>query len=503
MELAGSSMDLYQEYISQMRQIADIRNAAAVLQWDEETYLPPRGAGFRGQQLATLSVLSHGLFTSAPLGNLLDELIRRNDLAELEKRNVELSREDYTRQKKLDKDFVRKKSETISRCFHSWIEARRENKYSLFEPDLDLLVQLKRQEAELLGYAGHPYDALLDEYEKGCTVSQLEGLFGNILQPLRELLDRIRDAEQVEDSFLLRFYPRQQQWDFGIRIIRELGFDFEAGRQDLSEHPFTTSFNKNDVRITTRVDENNFGKMLWSCIHETGHGLYEQGLPESGYGLPSGEYASLSIHESQSRIWENNVGRNRAFWKFHFPGLQEYFPAQLGDTDLDGFYKGINRVAPSLIRTEGDELTYHFHVIIRYQLEKLLIEGTIGTKEIPDYWNAHYAQYLGILPPDDRSGCLQDVHWSHGSFGYFPTYSLGSFYAAQFYAAVKKAHPGFEEEMEKGNTGSLLDWLRTHIYPYGKLLNSEELCLKATGEKLNCQYFLSGILDKYTKIYKL
>jgi carboxypeptidase Taq len=503
MELLTSSKDLYLDYRNQMRQIADIKNAMAVLQWDEETYLPPKGAAFRGQQIATLTACAHQQFTALPFGELLRELVYREDLSEEEKRNVALSWEDYSKQRKLSSPFIRLKSETVSRCFHAWIEARKENSFRLFEKDLESLILLKKQEADMLGYVSHPYDALLDEYEKGCTVSMLDAIFGQIFQPLKKILDRIMRAKQVDDSFLYGFYPKKAQWDFGIHLIGQLGFDFDAGRQDISEHPFTTSFNKNDVRITTRIDENNFGKMLWSCIHETGHALYEQGLPESEYGLPLGEFTSLSIHESQSRLWENNIGRQHGFWKYHYPALQKVFPSQLNKTDLLAFYKGINRVQPSFIRTEADELTYHFHIMVRYELEKLLMEGSIKVREIPAFWNAHYAKYLGLEVPDDKNGCLQDVHWSHGSFGYFPTYSIGSLYAAQFYSAANKANPGLEKSIENGDTSSLLNWLHLHIHRFGKKFNSEDLCMQACGEKLNYQYFLDAILDKYTKIYNL
>jgi carboxypeptidase Taq len=281
-----------------------------------------------------------------------------------------------------------------------------------------------------------------------------------------------------------------------------MGFDFGAGRQDLSEHPFTTSFSRNDVRITTRIDENDFSHMTWSCIHEAGHALYEQGLPEEQYGLPLGEYASLSIHESQSRLWENNIGRSFSWWQYWYPLLQRAFPAQLGKWSHEQFYKGINKVGPSLIRTEADELSYHFHVMIRYELEKGLIEGSISVPDIPAYWKEQYANYLGMEVPDDKRGCLQDVHWSHGSFGYFPTYSLGSFYAAQLFAAAEKQVNSLSKDVSEGNTEPLLTWLRQNVHRFGRQYTSEEICLRATGETLNIQHFLRYLLDKYNKIYK-
>ncbi len=286
-----------------------------------------------------------------------------------------------------------------------------------------------------------------------------------------------------------------------MEMIKQLGFDFEAGRQDIAEHPFTTNFSSQDVRLTTRIDENDFSNMTWSCIHECGHGLYEQGLPVTFYGLPLGEYTSLSIHESQSRLWENNVGRSLNNWRYFYPVAQQYFPEQLNDVSLQQFYKGINKVQPSFIRTEADELTYHFHVLIRYELEKKLLEGTLQTKDIPAYWNEQYNKLLGVNVPEDRQGCLQDVHWSHGSFGYFPTYSLGSFYAAQFFAAAQKNIPNLTLSITNGNYKPLLEWLRTSVHVHGRRFTSEELCERITGETLNIDYFMRYATDKYKDIY--
>lgn len=425
MNLTKSSKELYSDYTDRMQKIADIKYSAAVLQWDQETYLPAKGADFRSRQLATLSELAHEWTVAPSLGQLLQTLNERSDLQEDEKRNIELSLEDYGKQKKFSPAFIRRLSEASSRCFHAWIQARSANSFSPFQDELQHLVQLKREEAELAGYTEHPYNALLDQYEKGATVALLDRVFSQVRTPLKELLDRISGRPQVNDSFLRGEYPKQKQWDFGMGLIRQLGFDLEAGRQDLSEHPFTTSFNPEDVRITTRIDEYDFGNMTWSCIHETGHGLYEQGLPPQYYGLPLGEFASLSIHESQSRLWENNIGRSRRWWTTIYPRLQALFPGQLGFISLEQFYKGINKVQPSLIRTESDEVSYHFHVMIRYELEKQLIQGSLPVKGIPEWWNESYKTWLGVTVPDDKRGCLQDVHWSHGSFGYFPTYSLG------------------------------------------------------------------------------
>jgi len=501
MILTKSTADLYNDYKERMEKIADVKYSAAVLQWDQETYLPPKGAEFRGRQLATLSEIAHEWFIDPALGQLLQDLHGRSDLDDSQRRNVDLSLEDYDKQKKFTPAFIRKLSEATSRSFHSWLQARNENSFTRFRPDLDQLVQLKKEEAELAGYQHHPYNALLDQYEKGATITLLDKVFTEIRTPLRDLLRTIASRPQVDDSFLHGHFPKQEQWNFGMGLIKKLGFDFEAGRQDLSEHPFTTNFNSRDVRITTRVDENDFNHMTWSCIHETGHALYEQGLPAEQYGLPLGEYASLSIHESQSRLWENNIGRSLSWWKTIYPGLQKTFPNQLNPVTAEEFYKGINKAQPSLIRTESDEVSYHFHVMIRYELEKRLIGGELKTEDIPAWWNENYATWLGVTVPDDKRGCLQDVHWSHGSFGYFPTYSLGSFYAAQLFAAANAQISGLQNNIEKGDTSKLLDWLRTNIHQYGRRYTSEELCAKATGKTLDISYFLTYLLEKYRNIY--
>ncbi|MEP7236943.1 MAG: carboxypeptidase M32 [Ferruginibacter sp.] len=496
-----NSKELYNHYKTKMQKIADVKYASAVLQWDQETYLPPKGKDFRGRQLATLSEMAHQQFTEDATGALLNELVTKNDLSDKEQKNVQLSLEDYTKSKKLSSDFVRKMSETVNSSFHAWIQARKENSFACFEKPLDALIQLKKQEADMLGYQHHPYNALMNDYDKGLTVAIIDKVFADLKPQLSSLLNKIKNKTQVDNSFLQQHFDKDKQWQFGIEILKQMHFDFEAGRQDISEHPFTTNFNNSDVRITTRIDEHDFGNMLWSCIHEGGHALYEQGLPAAEYGLPLSEYCSLSIHESQSRLWENCVGRGLAFWQHNMPLAKKYFPKQFNEISTGQFYKSINKVQPSLIRTEADELTYHFHVMIRYDIEKMLIDGSIKTKDIPAYWNEHYEKYLGIKVPDDKNGCLQDVHWSHGSFGYFATYSLGSLYAAQMYAAVCRQNPSLENELALGNSAHLLQWLRQQIYEHGRYYTSEALCSRATGETLNSKYFMDYANKKYNDIY--
>ncbi len=496
-----STAKLYTIYKTKMQKIADLKYASAVLQWDQETYLPPKGNDFRGQQIATLSEIAHQLFTDKKIGELLEDLIAREDLTASEKRNIELSNEDYKRNIKLSAAFVRQLSETVNQSYHAWAKARKENSFALFEKPLNELVKLKKQEADMLGYEQHPYNALMNDYDKGLTVSKVDSLFNELKPPLLNLLDSLKNKKSIDHSFLFQEFKKDNQWEFGLEILKRIGFDFEAGRQDISLHPFTTNFSSKDVRVTTRIDEHDFGNMTWSCLHEGGHALYEQGLPADQYGLPLGEYCSLSIHESQSRLWENCIGRGLPFWQHNFKLLTNAFPNQFENINIEKFYKGINNVSPSLIRTEADELTYHFHVMIRYEIEKMLIEGSLKTKDIPACWNEMYQKYLGIKVPDDNRGCLQDIHWSHGSFGYFATYSLGSLYAAQLYSTIEKKYPTISKDLAVGNIKNIQGWLQEEIYCNGRFFSSEELCKKATGEILQSNYFIQYATKKFSEIY--
>lgn len=496
----NNTKNIYNQYVEYLQKVADIKYSIAVLQWDQETYMPSGGTEARAKQIATLSEMAHKLLTNVYFANILQELLAKNDLSEVEQMNVNLSWEDYSKQKKYSASFVRKLSELTSVAFNKWVDARAKNNFSIFLPSLQQLVNLKKQETNILGYNQHPYDALLNEHEKGCTVNFLDRIFQEIEQPLTQLLALVQSLPEIDNSFLFQHFDKDKQWEWGIFLLDHLGFDFNAGRQDISEHPFTTNFSARDVRITTRVDERDFGNMTWSCLHELGHALYEQGLPNEQYGLPCGEYTSLSIHESQSRFWENNIGRSLGFWQHYYPILKQYFPNQLQNISLDKFYKGINKIVPSFIRTEADELTYHFHVKIRYDIEKDLMTGECNVKDVPSIWNIQYKKYLGVTVKDDKQGCLQDVHWSHGSFGYFPTYSLGSFYAAQFYNFAKKDIFCLEDDLSKGNTEKILSWLRKNIHCFGRRYNSHDLCEKITGKGLDTSHFLNYLSNKINNI---
>ncbi|WP_235297046.1 carboxypeptidase M32 [Portibacter marinus] len=496
-------MSKYDKYVAHMRKIADVGHSIAVLSWDKEVNLPKNGAAIRGQQVSTLSGISHELFTRESFGELLNELMTDESLDAKQSKNVQVTQREYDKATKFDEAFVIQRSKLISTAYHAWLTAQEANDFSKYIPALSDLVDIKREEAGILGYDDHPYDALLDLYEPGSKVATLDPLFEDVRNELVPFIKKIRQASQVDHSFLKQYYDKDKQWEFGLKLLREMGYDFESGRQDLSPHPFTITFSSQDVRVTTRIDEHDFANMCWSCIHEGGHALYEQGTKIIDYGLPTGGAISLGIHESQSRLWENHVGRSKEYWEHYYGELQRLFPDNLGNVSLDQFYTGINRVAPNFIRTEADELHYHFHVMIRYELEKRLINGDLPVNDLKHEWNSLYEKFLAVQIPDDNRGILQDVHWAHGSFGYFPTYSIGSFYAAQFFSEAVHSIPDLKTKISDGDTSELLDWLRKNIHQHGRLYEAEELCVKLTGEKLNFKYFMDYAKKKYNDIYNL
>lgn len=492
----------YNQYLEIMRKKADVDFSIAVLSWDKEVYLPKKGAALRAQQVATLEGISFEIFADKSFGKLLKTLNKnKKQLKKKQARNVELTLQDYERNQKLDKEFVMRRSQTVSKAYHAWLAAREANDYSKYQESLGELVKIKREEAEKIGYKKHPYDALMDEFEPGMTVAKVDILFKDVREKLVAFTSQLRKRKQVKNDFLSKKYPKDKQWDLGLKLLKNMGYDFDAGRQDVSPHPFTTSFGPDDVRVTTRIDERDLANMVWSCIHEGGHALYEQGLLLKEYGLPCGTFCTLGIHESQSRLWENHVGRSLEYSKAHFNKFQKAFPKPLGEISAKDFYKGVNKVAPNFIRTEADELHYHFHVMIRYEIEKALIEGTIEVKDLDKYWNKQYKNYLGVKVPDANQGILQDVHWAFGAFGYFPTYSLGSFYAAQFFAQAEKDIPNLKKQIAKGDNAALLAWLRKKIHRHGKYYSAEDLCKKVTGEALNFDYFMAYAEEKFGGIY--
>lgn len=486
-----------------MKEIADIQSASSLLQWDQETYMPNGSANFRSRQIATLSGIAHEKFVSGEISDLVNGLLEFNTIDPLYQRSLLRIRKDLDRKEKLNRNFVEKLSQSISTAYQYWEKARQSNDFNLFSSQLNTLVKLKKEECEFIGYEANPYDVLLDEYEPGMKKIRLDEIFSTLLPQLRELLDRIKNApHQPNDEFLRGQFDSKAQWEMGIEILSGIGYDFNRGRQDISTHPFTITTSPDDVRITTRISENNIQEMLWSCLHEAGHAMYEQGLSANSYGLPGSEAASLGIHESQSRLWENQIGREFPFWKAHYSTIQQTFSKAFGSVELSDFYRAINLVEPGFIRTNADELTYHFHVYIRFKIECLLIEDKLQVSDLEDAWNTMYQEFLGLTPKNCLDGILQDVHWAHGSFGYFPTYSLGSLYAAQFYNSAVEQIPNLENQLEEGNTAQLLQWLKKNIYEKGRLYDSEEICTMATGSGLNPNIFMSYLNKKYQSVYQ-
>lgn len=495
----------YQEYVQHLRKVQDINSALALLHWDHEVNAPSKSASFRGQQIATLSALAHEYSTGSKFGALLKKLHTQQEALEDEQAaNIRLSWEQYQKSVKLPTSFVRNFSSAKTNAYQAWITARKANDFELYKDALHVIVELLHQKVEYLGYEGHPYNALLDEYERGATVQQLDKLFADVREELVPFTRSVQESgTATSTAFLQQHFDEDQQWQLGLDLLAQMGFDFEAGRQDRSEHPFTMSLAPTDVRVTTRIDANNPMDMIGSCIHEGGHALYEMGLPSEQYGLPLGLATSLGIHESQSRLWENHVGLSKAYWETNFPRFKSYFPEALKDIELDDFYKAINQVNPNFIRTTADELHYHLHVLVRYEIEKGLIEDRYKVADLEEIWNQKYKLYLGVDVPDANRGVLQDIHWAEGLFGYFPTYSLGSFYAAQFYSKAQADVPLLGQQIALGNCQPLLTWLRNNIHQYGQRYTSEELCEQATGEGLDLKYFVEHIHEKYGEIYQL
>lgn len=495
--------ELYEKYRLKLQRVTDIGSAQALMNWDQEIYMPPGGAAFRAQQLSTLAGIAHEMSIDKELGVLISQLLNDSSLGEVEKKNIKQSKIDFDKRTKLPTEFVEEMSRAISEAFQAWQEAKKKDDFSIYAPKLEKIVELKLREAEFLGYEEHPYDALIDLYEPGMTASMVTKVFEDVMPGLKSLLEEIKNQPQLSDELMYQEYDKDKQWDFSLFLLEQMGYDFNRGRQDISSHPFTIHFNSDDVRVTTRVNENDLAEILWSTIHEGGHALYEQGIPSDQYGLPAGEYISLGVHESQSRLWENNVGRSLEYWQKNFPLLQRSFPEQLGSYSVGEFYKAMNKVQPSLIRTSADELTYHFHIYIRFVIEKELLEKKLKVSELPARWNSLYKEYLGEDVPSDAKGVLQDIHWSHGSFGYFPTYSLGSFYAAQFFNRAEETIDDLRGKISRGELKELLSWLRANIHRFGKQFTAVELCEKVTGKKLDSEYFLEYARKKFRALYNI
>jgi carboxypeptidase Taq len=499
---------------AKLLEIQRINSAASLLSWDQETYMPAGGGEARAEQISTLQGIAHQKLIAPDFERLLDAWIdpeageiRDSPGEAWDEPARSLLREvwrDFSRAKKLPSDFVVTLSRECSLAQQVWTEAKDNRAFSQFLPNLRTVLGLKRQEAEYLGYRDSPYNALLDTYEPGSTIAALRPLFAQIKGRLVPLLKKIQQSSvQIDDTMLFHTFDQARQLEFGRMVLIAMGYDFERGRLDLSAHPFTTSFHPTDVRVTTRVHEHDLQSCLFSCIHEGGHGLYDQGLDPRYFGTPLGDSVSLGIHESQSRMWENCVGRSRAFWRFFFPMLQATFHHQLRGLDEEQFYAAINRVKPSLIRVEADELTYNLHIMLRFEIEQDLIEGRTRPEDLPGIWNRKMEEYLGIVPSNDADGVLQDVHWSFGAFGYFPTYTLGNLYSVQFYQQAKLEIPHLEDEIAAGQLMVLRHWLGQKIHRWGRMFTPDHLAQRVTGRSLDPEPFLSYVEQKYGELYGL
>jgi carboxypeptidase Taq len=487
-------------------EISDLNHAAALLSWDQQTYMPPGGAEERGFQLSTLAKLIHQRATSDVSGQLLEDLNAHLDGLDPESDDAALIRfahHEYLKMTRVPEKLVAETAQVTTVAHEAWVRARQASDFSIFQPYLEQVVDLRRQYAQCFAPYDHIYDPLLDDFERGMKTADVQAIFNELRPQQVALIQAISESKQVDDSFFKQDYPEQAQWDFGVEVITRFGYDWKRGRQDKAPHPFTTSFSIDDVRITTRFDPQRVGTALFGTMHEAGHALYELGVDSSLMRTPLANGASLALHESQSRMWENLVGRSLPFWKHFFPRLQEMFPTQLKNVDLMTFYKGINKVAPTMIRVEADEATYNLHIMLRLELEIAMMEGTIAVADLPDAWNARMKEYLGITPPNDALGVLQDVHWSAGLIGYFPTYALGNLVSLQLWERINREIPDLEQQIERGEFAALLGWLRDNIHRHGAKFEPQILVQRVTGSKIDPKPYMRYLHNKYSEIYGL
>lgn len=490
---------------SHLATIADLKAAAAVLRWDQETLMPPGGAEGRALQLATLARLAHEHLVSDATRRLLDaaeSAVRGGAAASDAAALVRMTRRDLDRASKLPAEFVAEKSRVAAVATHVWQDARRADDFAAFRPHLERIFRLARQEADYVGYGGHPYDALVDRYDPGVTARELEMLFGRLLEVVVPLVRAIASRAGVVDPGVLDAeFDETAQRTFALEAVREFGYDTRRGRLDLSAHPFSTKFHRDDVRITTR-----FGRRLsavFGTFHESGHAMYSQGTAAALERSPLSDGAGSGIHESQSRLWENLVGRGRPFWEYAFPRLRRTFPEQLKAADAERVYRAVNYVTPGLIRVNADEVTYNLHIVLRFELEKALLTGDLAVGDLPAAWNDKMRAYLGVTPPSDAEGVLQDIHWSSGLVGSFPSYTLGNVASVQLFEAARRAHPSVPDDLRAGRFGTLYGWLRDNVYIHGRKFLPSELLRRATGGSLTAEPYLEYLETKFRELYGL
>ncbi len=496
-----------QELKIRLQEIDDLNAAVAVLNWDQTTYMPPGGAAARGQQLSTLGRISHEKFTDPAVGKLLDSLQSYAESLPYDHDDaalIRVTRRQYDQATKVPSDLLAKFYSHSAATYQNWAAARPANDFTAVAGDLEKTIDLSRQIANCFPGYDHIADPLIDFSDLGMKAESVRALFAELRQELVPLVQAITAQEPADDTCLKQTFPEEQQLAFGQEIIKAYGYDFNRGRQDKTHHPFMTKFSLGDVRITTRVKENDLSEALFSTLHEAGHALYEQGINMAYEGTPLAGGTSSGVHESQSRLWENQVGRSRAFWEHYYPKLQAAFPKQLQKVSLDTFYRAVNKVQRSLIRTDADEVTYNLHVMIRFDLELDLLEGKLAVKDLPEVWHGRYQSDLGLRAPDDRDGVLQDVHWFGGMVGgAFQGYTLGNIMSAQFYNQALKAHPTIPAEIGRGEFGTLHNWLKENIYHSGSKFTANELVERVTGGPLTIKPYIQYLHTKFGELYTL
>jgi len=499
-----------EEKLNQLRrltaELANLGGIQALLDWDQQVNMPRGGMEDRSAQAALVAGIMYDRATSPQLGTLIEDLASEipdinadDDLA----REIKVAKRDFEHISRIPREKLIEFVMITSQAHEVWVQARQNNDFASFAPHLTRIVEMRREQAELFKPYDHPYDPLLMEYEPGMKTAEVKAIFDALLPKQVELLQRIAQAEQVDNSFIRQKYDLDSQEKFGRFIATRMGYDWNRGRMDLAPHPFTTSFGYGDVRITTRYLETDGMSSLFSTMHEAGHALYDQGLDPKYRNTSLGRPTSLAVHESQSRFWENLIGRSEAFWQFAFPIVQMLFPEHLANLSLDQFYRGINRVEPSLIRIEADEATYNLHIMLRFEIETGLMEGKLQTKDLPDIWNSRMQAYLGVTPPDYSSGVLQDVHWSGGMIGYFPTYALGNLISAQWWEKMVADHPDISNEIASGNFAPVLVWMRENVHRYASRYDPQDLVQKITGSRINPEPYMRYLEQKYSQIYQL
>ena len=501
-----SAQNIYQSLKDRMREISTLNSSAGVLSWDRKSYMPPSANDHRAEQIAQLRTLAHQWFTDPKVGEWLAEVEQSDLISDPEAEaavNVREWRRMYDRNTKLPDDFVRDFATTTSKANQVWIEARKQSNFGMFLPYLEKVVDLCRRKAELIGYETEIYDALLDGFEPGAKAADVETAFAGLRTELVELVAKVKNAPNKPDIRILhKVWDVEKQRFFAKMIAAELGYDFSSGRIDETVHPCCNMLGPRDVRILTRFSAHDFGEGLTGTIHEAGHSFYSLSQEESDqWGMPATMTPSLAIHESQSRTWENIVGRSREFWVYFFPQLQGVFPEETRGVTLDDFYGAMNWVSPSYIRVEADEATYNLHIMLRFELEREIIKGELPVKDVANEWNRRFKEYFGIEVDKDANGCLQDTHWSDGNFGYFPTYALGNLYAAQFWTQIRKDLPGIKDDFAAGRFERLMTWLSENIHRKGFTHYPNDLCRKLTGEPLSHKPLLDYLYEKYGEVY--